>query len=392
MGQIDRQGHQFKKRILITSMPSHSRSSKIKLIFTLPNLEGGGTHKVMLTLLKHLDRSRFDISLITAMKNGHFSDQAPSDIERVCLNVDWLPKAQIKLLRALRRLKPDVILSGTSHMNLMALSLQRFLPSATRIIVRESTSINETFREPSYRWNPSLMSSLYRMFYPAAHKIICQSEFMIRELNTDFLIPQKKLQRIFNPVDLTTIDEACRKAPNPYAMSGPGVNIVSVGRLTFAKNFESLLHIFRNYKEIYKLSKLWILGDGPEEVSLKHKMDELGLSESVKMVGFQANPYPWLYHADLFICSSRYEGLPNALLEAIACKCPVVAADCPGGVREVMELTGNVHRLAPLGQLSIEKGHFNRAGAEESRKLLDRNFGLANIIGQYENALTLHQN
>jgi GalNAc-alpha-(1->4)-GalNAc-alpha-(1->3)-diNAcBac-PP-undecaprenol alpha-1,4-N-acetyl-D-galactosaminyltransferase len=103
------------------------------------------------------------------------------------------------------------------------------------------------------------------------------------------------------------------------------------------KGFDLLLTSFRAVRDQGVAATLTVLGEGAERAALEAQARALGLAEAVRFVGFQEHPYPYFGYADLFVLSSRYEGMPNTLLEALACGCPVVAFDCPHGVREIVQ-------------------------------------------------------
>jgi len=132
----------------------------------------------------------------------------------------------------------------------------------------------------------------------------------------------------------------------------------------------------------HKEAKLWILGDGPQLDDLKKLSFKLNIAENIGFVGFQKNPYNWMAHADLFVLSSIYEGLPNVLLEAMACGCPVVSLGHPGGTREVFEITGQLDRY--VTELTWEDKWFEKPFPQVQQKLAEH-FGLEKVIAQYVN-------
>jgi glycosyltransferase involved in cell wall biosynthesis len=127
-----------------------------------------------------------------------------------------------------------------------------------------------------------------------------------------------------------------------------------VGRLQHQKAYDVLLQSFSTVLKTFPGATLAILGEGPLEEQLKAQAAGMGMDGAVNFMGFQENPWPYVKHADLFVLSSRYEGLPNALLEVLALGVPVVATDCPGGVREIQKSASHIVLVPPetAGQLA----------------------------------------
>jgi glycosyltransferase involved in cell wall biosynthesis len=172
-----------------------------------------------------------------------------------------------------------------------------------------------------------------------ADAIICQSEFMRDDLSRSLGLPAEIMRIVPNPVDFARVAVWSRER-NPFDQSGAGPHVLAVGRLVRAKGFDRLLQAFPALRARRPAAQLWIVGDGPERDSLENQALELGIAPAVHFAGMQENPYCWMRHADLMAVSSRREGMPNAVLEAIACGCPLVVLDHPGGTREVLRLTG----------------------------------------------------
>jgi glycosyltransferase involved in cell wall biosynthesis len=357
------------------------------LLAILPNVEGGGTHKVVLTLMNRLNRQKFDIHLLIIIRKGAFEDLIPKDIDVIFLNVDRVPKGIPGIYKALRNIKPDLVFSATGNVNLVTLALKPFLPARTRFVARESTNISASLKDPIYPKYPAIMRRAYRQLYPLADSIICQSQFMAQDLTENFRVKPSRLTVIRNPVDFDDILIKVEGEKNPFIGHGPGPHIIGMGRLTYPKNFTGLIDAFADLHRIAASARLWIIGEGPMENELRNHCLQRGVGDAVCFPGFQRNPYPWLKHADLFVLSSSYEGMPNVLLEALACGCPVLATDCPGGTREIMELTGNNDKLVPLESFHIPPDLVGKPNNPDTIMLLERHFGLETIIKQYERLL-----
>jgi glycosyltransferase involved in cell wall biosynthesis len=209
---------------------------------------------------------------------------------------------------------------------------------------------------------------------------------MLEDLAQNFGASRKRLALIYNPVDLESISEEIRNGESPFGQY-KGPNIVAMGRMAREKNFDKIIKAFEVFSSQVLTAQLWLIGSGALTESLMNISRELGVGDRVHFLGFQKNPYIWLKHADLFVMCSEYEGLPNVLLEALACGCPVIAVDCPGGTREIMERTGNLDRLVPPGKLEIRQEMFERKAYEPIRKSLEDNFGLDSVMKAYEKVL-----
>src|SRR5262249_54323180 len=129
--------------------------------------------------------------------------------------------------------------------------------------------------------------------------------------------------------------------------SGEGPHVVAAGRLSPEKGFDILLAAMPAVRRRLPHTQLAILGDGPLLDDLTLQAQKLDVMDAVTFKGFQQNPWPFFCHADLLVLSSRYEGLPNVLLEALALGTPVVAADCPGGIREVQRFCPEIVLVPP---------------------------------------------
>jgi glycosyltransferase involved in cell wall biosynthesis len=187
-----------------------------------------------------------------------------------------------------------------------------------------------------------------------------------------------------NPVDFE--DVAAKSAGgNPFAAAGPGPHVVAVGRLEPVKGVDRLIAAFPKLLERRPRAQLWLVGDGGEAAGLAALAESHGIRERVHFAGVQSNPYPWMKRADLLVLPSRREGTPNTLLEAIACECPVVVLDHPGGTRDVMRMTGQEWRV--VDDLSAWNDAWFERPSAEVRECAREHFSLDTIVEQYRQVL-----
>jgi glycosyltransferase involved in cell wall biosynthesis len=306
-----------------------------KILLLIPHLGGGGAEQVMALLARELSREKYEMHL------GLITQPAPAPgvvPPWVCVHGFAAPQVRYcawPLLRLVRRLKPDLILSGIAHLNFLVLLLKPFFPRHTRVIVRQNGTISASL---AYGGLPPYTHLFYRLLYRHADRVICQSRSMAEDMAEVLGRRSASIAVLPNPVDRKGIRAA---ANNPSQWQGPGPHLLAVGRLSTEKGFDLLLEAMVAVRARFPQADLTILGSGPEEANLKAKSQALGLENAIRLAGYVAKPYDFYREATLFVLSSRHEGMPNALLEAAAGGLPLVATPASGGIREWIETQPN---------------------------------------------------
>ena len=296
----------------------------MRVTFVLPSFAGGGAERVMLSLLAHLDRARFSPTLVVLAGEGPLRELLPADVPLTDLARPRLRYAAPALIRAIRRARPQAVVSSLGYVNLALLAGRRFLPRGTRIVIREA---NMPSRSLPAGPRPGLMHWLYRRYYRRADAVICSSREMRQEMGGDFAVAASRLHLLPNPVDAP----ALRAQAAPAAAHGDsGAQFVAAGRLSVQKGFDRLIELFAG---LPGENRLTILGEGDERVALEALSQ--GLGGRVRLPGFAEKPWPHYAAADAFLLPSRWEGMPNAALEALACGTPVIATPESGAFGEI---------------------------------------------------------
>ena len=366
------------------------RTSRKRVLFLMPTLSGGGAERVTLTLLEHLDRSRFESHLALVDAVGPLLKDLPTDIPLHDLKAGRVRRALPGILRVAWGLKPRVIHSAMVELNMATVLLKGLLPQGLRVLIREDTSpgaLNAQGRKHPLIWN-----WLYRRLYPRADKIICVGDHVLDELAGTFAIPRSKLVRIYNPVDLELARRLAEADGNPYRGKGP--HLVAAGRLAKEKGFDVLLDAMPMVGAASPDADLTILGEGPLKPDLLAQREALGLTGAVHVPGFQPNPYPYFKNADLFVLPSRWEGFGLVAIEALAVGTPVVATDCPGAVREILAGCPLAQLVPPSDPPALAQAIIaalkSPKSAFEPRQSLDSflsRFDVKTVLREYEELL-----
>ena len=308
---------------------------RMRVLFLLPTLGGGGAERVIATLVETLDRHRFEPHVGLLNFAGPHLKEIPPEVTLHDLRVRRVRYALPAIIRLVWNLRPQVILSTLGHLNFLLILSRPFLPKQTKLLVREATTVSAHLQHGVRA--VGLWTWLYRHLYKRADKVVCLSEHMVADLHENFGVPLQKLVCIHNPIDVAWIRSMAEASGNPYKGRGP--HLLAVGRLSWEKGFDLLVEAMPYIRKQFPHARLTILGQGPLESNLTVQRELLGLREVVDFPGFRANPYPLFKYADLFVLSSRYEGLPNAALEAIGLGTPVVATNCIESLKEVVHPT-----------------------------------------------------
>ena len=352
--------------------------------FLLPALYGGGAERIVLALAGGIAARGIRVHLVLARQEGPFLSEVPASVRIVNLRARRDLSALPALIRYLRRERPPVLLSGL-HMNLIALWAGRLAGGATRIFVCEHNTLSSRVRHYAsdirMRWMPRLI----RRFYPWADGIVAVSQGVADDLASEAKIPRESIRVIYNPIVTPQLAGRAQE-PLDHPWFGPGEPpvILGVGRLTAQKDFPALIEAFARAQKDHP-ARLLILGEGEERAALEALIDQRGLRGTAQLAGFCLNPYPYMARARAFVLSSRWEGLPGVLIEAMFCGTRLVATDCPSGPREILR-EGRYGLLVPVGDIEA----LSRAIAAALRGDVAtppreswQPFELDHVVGQY---------
>jgi glycosyltransferase involved in cell wall biosynthesis len=301
----------------------------------------------MLDLAKALHQQGLPVEFWLAQRTGSLLADVPADLPIRELGGGGVLRSLWPLIRQLKRRRPRVLLSAMTHTNVVALLAAALSAVRLRVVISERAAPRGQFAAESVQI-ALLLRLLMWWLYPRAAAVVCVSQGVVQELITELRLPAARLCCIPNPVDLPELrTRGAEPLKHVWLRAGGPPVILAVGRLVSQKDFPTLLQAVRVIRQ-QRPVRLVILGEGPLRQALEAQIRSLALDDAVALPGFCPNPMAWMARVQLVVLSSRSEGLPGVLLQAMACGTPVISTDCPHGPREILE-NGRWGTLVPVG-------------------------------------------
>jgi glycosyltransferase involved in cell wall biosynthesis len=355
----------------------------VRVTLFVPSLGGGGAERVMVTLANALAERHFAVDFVLWTESGPLRSLLSDKVHVVALGTCNPVKVIFGFARFLKTHKPEVVISALFVGNIIAALAKAASRSRTHLILTEHVAIGTYLRnEP--RWLRRLcIPPLMRLTYVLAQNIVAVSRGAAQSL-TPVLgkTTSKRVTVIYNPIDLARIEAMAAADENVASWNVP--TIINVGRLIEQKDQQILIQAFAKVRS-RRPCRLVILGEGEKREILAALAQKLGVGSDVLMPGFIANPYSWMRKSAVFVLSSKFEGLPTVLIEAMQCGTPVVSADCPSGPAEILK-AGQWGRLFPPGDVdalasAIEDALDGKLVADVRQRAAD--FAIETAVSRY---------
>jgi glycosyltransferase involved in cell wall biosynthesis len=312
----------------------------------LPTLDDGGAERVMLQLGASLSARGCAVDLVVGIPGGPLDSQVPPPVRVVSLAASRSICALPGLVRYLRRERPSALLSTLEHSNLIAVWAGRLARAHTRVVLREASMVMPAITLQSRRLR--VQRALMRGCYGWADAIVAVSHNVADSLTRELGMPTRLVHTIYNPIITDDLpSKAETSLDDPWFAPGAPPVVLAAGRLAPEKDHATLIRAFAAVRA-RRPARLVILGEGRQRGTLEALARELDVSADVRLPGFDHNPFRWMRRSAVFALSSTFEGLPGALIQAMACGCRVISTDCPGGTREVLD-GGARGPLVPIG-------------------------------------------
>lgn len=308
---------------------------KVRLLFVLPTLKGGGAERVVCNLMNGLNKDIFEINLFLFNKKGVYWNLIDKEIN-IFLASKKENISKFSIMSSLCKISKDMDIIVAS-MELMPTYMAVIVAMLLRkkVIGWVHINIDNILNDKNKVIRFLHRNILLKFFYNKLDRIIAVSngakENISKYLNDRNV---NKVECIYNPIKINEIKDKSKekieeKIENPF--------IIGIGRLERQKNFILLIKAYRILLDRGIKHNLIILGQGSQKEYLVNEVKKLNMEEKVKFLGFKENPYKYLNQADVFVQSSIYEGLPTVLIEALVLNVPVVATNCPDGAKEILD-------------------------------------------------------
>lgn len=387
------------------------------------HLRGGGATQVVLHVMNGLLAAGYAVDLVVNDDAGHYAQYVPNDVQIVPLARSSQERARLYMLRAalddiellgrpvfvsrkkldkllylpaltryLNRRRPALLISNLWQLGVTSITARAVGSPATRIACVFHSSYfyqcglsQARAQRPRKlrRWRRFL--DYCRIVYARADALIAVSNGIAEDLVRPLGLAATAVQTIYNPI--VKAGGIQRPMPPDHAWfhdRGAPV-IVAIGRLSPEKNFDDLLHAFAKVRA-RKPARLVILGEGDDRGDLEALVTQLDLEDAIDLPGWVDDPAIFLCHADLFVLSSQWEGLPTVLIETLACGCPTIAYDCAHGPREILD-NGHYGDLVPVGDVpALTDAIIDTLSTPQDRERLRRramDFSITRGVSQY---------
>jgi len=315
----------------------------MKILVLHGHLSMGGEERVLLNVLRNLVELNYDVDLLITWnhkENNLFENEIPKKVNYEFLFDSYNGKN--KLIKEIYRIR-----AKTTYLKKIEKKIKN---EKYDIVIDYSSNLlkydNFDIKIPVFAWIHFSLTfgekltlekiKKYKKQYKKYSKIFAITRVMKEEFINKVGIDEKKVELVYNPIDLKLIQKKAENVEKKYENYLKQDYFLQVSRLTQQKQPEHLVDIYYKLKQAGIKEKLYFIGDGEKKEIIKQKIKEYNLEDDIILLGQIENPYPFFKNAKLFVHTAKYEGLPTVLLESLALGTPVVSYDCPTGPRDIL--------------------------------------------------------
>ena len=336
----------------------------MKILVLHGHLSMGGEERVLLNVLRNLVELNYDVDLLITWnhkENNLFENEIPKKVNYEFLFDSYNGKN--KLIKEIYRIR-----AKTTYLKKIEKKIKN---EKYDIVIDYSSNLlkydNFDIKIPVFAWIHFSLTfgekltlekiKKYKKQYKKYSKIFAITRVMKEEFINKVGIDEKKVELVYNPIDLKLIEKKAENVEKKYENYLKQDYFLQVSRLTQQKQPEHLVDIYYKLKQSGIKEKLYFIGDGEKKEIIKQKIKEYNLENDIILLGQIENPYPFFKNSKLFVHTAKYEGLPTVLLESLALGTPVVSYDCPTGPRDILGKNSEYGELISLNDkdMFVEK-------------------------------------
>lgn len=315
----------------------------------MASFEAGGAERNAIILANYLAQQGYQMQFWVRRAEGALAPEIDPRIAVRTIATHARLRSIGDYVRLLREERPDALL-------ITAAMLDGFVPILAKLVARVPTRLavhNNSYwtraLQQEARFSRNRLLAIYgsRLLYPRADAILSVSRGVAIDVARVLKIPVERIHVVYNPtITPELLQKAREPVEHPWFAANQPPTILAVGRLEYPKGFDVLIRAFAIVRQQLE-ARLVILGKGSQRSQLLELAKQLGVHEHIDLPGFDPNPFRYMSRAGVFVLSSRFEGLPNVLIQALACGCPVVSTNCPSGPDEILD-GGKYGELVPV--------------------------------------------
>jgi len=336
----------------------------MKILVLHGHLSMGGEERVLLNVLRNLVELNYDVDLLITWnhkENNLFENEIPKKVNYEFLFDSYNGKN--KLIKEIYRIKAKITYLKKIEKKIKNGKYDIVIDYSSNLLKYDNFDI----KIPVFAWIHFSLTfgekltfekiKKYKKQYKKYSKIFAITRVMKEEFINKVGIDEKKVELVYNPIDLKLIEKKAENVEKKYENYLKQDYFLQVSRLTQQKQPEHLVDIYYKLKQAGIKEKLYFIGDGEKKEIIKQKIKEYNLENDIILLGQIENPYPFFKNAKLFVHTAKYEGLPTVLLESLALGTPVVSYDCPTGPRDILGKNSEYGELISLNDkdMFVEK-------------------------------------
>ena len=316
------------------------------LAIVIGSLQMGGAEKAAVHLANEFERRGIRVDMVMVNAKGEFISHLEPGVRVIDLKARHTRRAGKPFRNYILKEQPEIVIAIQSHVQLMVLMTRHKHRFTFPVILNEQSIFSSNV--PARGLKNILIRILAKKYFPLADAVAAVSTATAKDFTVCFPELNGRVDVIYNPVLPSVLTKETISVPDhPFFQTQEIPLIMSAGRLNPSKDFNTLLKAVSIVRKQIPVH-LMILGEGEERENLLRQAKELQITESFSLPGFIPNPMSWMNYASVFVLSSKYEGLPFVLVEAMSVGCPVISTDCPGGSSEILG-NGTYGRMVPVG-------------------------------------------